>query len=402
MRKFHYVITNEKGARKKGRIHASSKDDAVKKLQNKKFVIISVREDVKKKQWFWQKPHLSFQDKMMFTKHLSTMIRVGISITEALKILMEQTKGRNNRKMYENILKMVESGQTLSDSLRNYEEVFSGLFINMVATGEEGGTLDEVLEYLDQQLEKEYDLRKKIISAFIYPAVIISITLILALGVVIFIIPKISEIFTSFNMDLPLPTKILIGVSTFMVEKPLQTIGLLAALILVSSFLFKTKHLKPFWHRIVLRLPVFGKLLVYANLARFARTLNSLMQAGVPITKALLVVANMFTNDMYKKATVRGQAKVEKGGQLGPAFEGNGKLFPPLVTKMLFIGEKSGSLETATDHLAALYERNVDSLTKNLSVLLEPILLVFMGGLIGGVAISIILPIYQLPNLLAS
>ena len=151
-----------------------------------------------------------------------------------------------------------------------------------------------------------------------------------------------------------------------------------------------------------MHLPVFGKLLIYANLARFARTLHSLMEAGVPITKALLVVSNMFTNDMYKTATIKAQAKVEKGGQLGPAFEGNGKLFPMLVTKMLFIGEKSGSLETATDHLAGLYEKNVDSLTKNLSVLLEPILLVFMGGLIGGVAISIILPIYQLPNLLAS
>jgi type IV pilus assembly protein PilC len=401
MRRFHYTVTNEKGARKKGAIHASSEKDAVEKLQKKGLLVISVREDVKKKQWFWQRPRLSFQEKVMFTKHLATMIRVGISITEALQILKDQAKSKNNRKMYENITKMVESGQTLSDSLRNYEDVFSSIFINMVATGEEGGTLDQVLEYLDKQLEKEYDLRKKIFSAFVYPAVIIAITILLVLGVVIFIIPKIAEIFTSFNADLPLPTRILIGTSTFMIQHPFQTIAMTLGTIGISSFLLKTKHLKPFWHRLVLHLPVFGKLLVYANLARFARTLHSLMEAGVPITKALLVVSNMFTNDMYKKATEKGQAKVEKGGQLGPAFEGNGKLFPTLVTKMLFIGEKSGSLETATEHLAVLYEKNVDSLTKNLSVLLEPILLVFMGGLIGGVAISITLPIYQLPNLLS-
>lgn len=402
MKRFYYTVTNKSGAREKGSMNAASKNDATIKLQEKGFVVISVREEVKKKEWFWERPKLSFKDKLMFTKHLATMIRVGISITEALKILIEQTRQPNNKKMYENISRMVESGQTLSDSLRNYEGVFSSIFINMVETGEEGGTLDQVLAYLDVQLEKEYELRRKIFSAFVYPAVIVGITIMMTLGVVVFIIPKIAEIFTSFDVQLPLPTRILIGLSTFMVDHPFKTLLIVGGVIGLTVTSLKMKALKPFWHRLVLRLPVFGRLLVYSNLARFSRTLHSLMEAGVPISKGLLVVANMFTNDMYKKAVEKAQKKVERGGQLGQAFEGNGKLFPLLVTKMLYVGEKSGSLETATEHLAIMYERDVDGLTKNLSVMLEPILLVFMGVLIGGVAISIILPIYQLPNLLSS
>ena len=159
MKLFYYVITNKNGAKEKGSLHGAGQQDVITKLQEKGYTVISVREEVKKNRWFWEKPHLSFQDKMMFTKHLATMIRVGISITEALKIVIGQTKNKNNRKMFEDVTKMVESGQALSDSLRNYDDVFSPLFINMIATGEEGGTLDQVLDYLDKQLEKEYDLR---------------------------------------------------------------------------------------------------------------------------------------------------------------------------------------------------------------------------------------------------
>ncbi|MDP2624783.1 MAG: type II secretion system F family protein, partial [Candidatus Peregrinibacteria bacterium] len=160
------------------------------------------------------------------------------------------------------------------------------------------------------------------------------------------------------------------------------------------------KFLKPFWHRVALRLPVFGKLLIYVNLARFSRTMNSLLQAGIPITESLDIVKSMIGNSVYRRAIEQARDKVEQGGKLGESFLEEERLFPPLVSKMIFIGEKTGSLEKTTDHLAKLYENNVDSITKNLTVLLEPLLLVFMGVLIGGVAVSIILPIYQLPSLI--
>lgn len=400
-KRFKYKLGDKLGAESKGMIEAETERDAIKRLTRVGHNVISIHEVRQGGLPFWEKPSLSFEDKMLFTKHLATMLRAGITITEALQILGSQTVQARNRQMYESIRRSVEAGQSLSESMKVYDFVFSDLFINMIETGEKSGTLDQILDYLDEQLDKEYDLRKKVISAFIYPAVILSITLMLSLGIVFFIMPKITKIFTSFDIVLPLPTRILIGFSSLLTEKPLLTFGTAALLVLAAVLLLKWKALKPFWDWISLHLPVFGRVLHYANLARFSRTLTSLLQAGMPVTKALNVISTMMTNTQYKEAVKNSAAKVEQGGQLGEAFEGQEKLFPMLAVKMLYVGERTGSLETTMKQLALLYERNVDSLTRNLTVLLEPLLLVFMGVMVGGVAISIILPIYQLPNLLS-
>lgn len=400
-KRFKYKLGDKAGAEGKGIIEADNETEAIKKLTVLGHAVISIREISSGGLAFWEKPNLSFEDKLLFTKHLATMLRAGITITESLQILASQTTQTRNRQMYESIVRSVKAGQSLSESMKVYDYVFSDLFINMIATGEKSGTLDQILDYLDEQLDKEYDLRKKVISAFIYPAVILSITMMLSLGIVFFIMPKITKIFSSFEITLPLPTRILIGFSSMMTDKPLLTFGAAVLILATAVFLLKWKTLKPFWDWVSLHLPVFGRVLHYANLARFARTLTSLLQAGMPITKALNVISTMMTNTLYKNAVKNSAAKVEQGGQLGEAFEGEEKLFPILVVKMLYVGEKTGSLETTMKQLALLYERNVDGLTRNLTVLLEPILLVFMGMMVGGVAISIILPIYQLPNLLS-
>ncbi len=400
-KRFKYKLSDKVGEGAKGLIEAESETEAIKRLTASGHSVISIREVRQSGMPFWEKPSLSFQDKMLFTKHLATMLRAGITITEALQILASQTEQARNRQMYENIVRSVKAGQSLSESMRVYDFIFSDLFINMIATGEKSGTLDKVLDYLDEQLDKEYDLRKKVISAFIYPVVILSITMMLSLGIVFFIMPKITKIFSSFEITLPLPTRILIGFSTLLTDKPLITFGAFFMFIALMVFLLKWKVLKPFWDWLSLHTPVFGRVLHYANLARFSRTLTSLLQAGMPVTKALNVISTMMTNTLYKEAIKNSAAKVEQGGQLGEAFEGQEKLFPVLAVKMLYVGEKTGSLETTMNQLALLYERNVDGLTRNLTVLLEPLLLVFMGMMVGGVAISIILPIYQLPNLLS-
>ncbi|MEK9160407.1 MAG: type II secretion system F family protein [Patescibacteria group bacterium] len=400
-KRFKYKLGDKVGVEAKGILEAESETDAIKKLTALGHSVISIREISSGGLSFWEKPSLSFEDKLLFTKHLATMLRAGITITESLQILASQTTQTRNREMYESIVRSVKAGQSLSESLKVYDTVFSDLFINMIATGEKSGTLDQILDYLDEQLDKEYELRKKVISAFIYPAVILSITMMLSLGIVFFIMPKITKIFSSFEITLPLPTRLLIGFSSLMTDKPLITFGAAALMLAGAVFLLKWKRLKPFWDWVSLHLPVFGRVLHYANLARFARTLTSLLQAGMPITKALNVISTMMTNTLYKNAVKNSAAKVEQGGQLGEAFEGQEKLFPILVVKMLYVGEKTGSLETTMKQLALLYERNVDGLTRNLTVLLEPLLLVFMGMMVGGVAISIILPIYQLPNLIS-
>jgi type IV pilus assembly protein PilC len=319
---------------------------------------------------------------------------------ERLRVALQQALTAEQLQLApEKLLKLVRACEgALGEDLSFADQTYEG---HPKANAAVSGTLDQILDYLDEQLDKEYDLRKKVISAFIYPAVILSITLMLSLGIVFFIMPKITKIFTSFDIVLPLPTRILIGFSTLLTEKPLLTFGTAIVLVVGGVSLLRWKALKPFWDWVSLHLPVFGRVLHYANLARFSRTLTSLLQAGMPVTKALNVISTMMTNTQYKEAVKNSAAKVEQGGQLGEAFEGQEKLFPMLAVKMLYVGERTGSLETTMKQLALLYERNVDSLTRNLTVLLEPLLLVFMGVMVGGVAISIILPIYQLPNLLS-
>jgi type IV pilus assembly protein PilC len=270
----------------------------------------------------------------------------------------------------------------------------------MIAVGEKSGTLVEVLGYLKEQLEKEYELRRKVVSAFVYPGVIISITVMMIFGITIFIMPKILKIFSSFDVVLPLPTRILMGFTELVTEEPIKFFVSLVVIFAVCYFSLRAKMLQPFWNRILLNLPVFGKIVIYMNLARFSRSLFSLLKAGVPINKGLDITSRMFTNSSYKDIVSHARERVEQGASLEEALSGHTKLFPILVIKMLTVGEKTGNLEETTEHLAKMYEQNLDGITKNLSVLLEPILLVFMGVLVGGVAIAVILPIYQLPNMI--
>lgn len=401
MPKFDYVVSDTSGRKKEGTIRATNKVSATDKLREKNEIIISVTEREGIDFLSFLKPSMSLEDKITFTKSLATMIKVGITITEAFEIILDQTRSAGQRKMFENILDRIRTGQSLASSMRKYDTVFSNLYVNMVETGEESGNLEKVMQRLTVQLEKEYELRKRVTSALIYPAVIVSITVLMAVGIVIFIMPKITKIFERFDFTLPLPTRMLIGFSDFLTDHTLLAIAGLGLIVGGLIFVFKLRVLKPFWHTVFLKLPVFGSILVEANVARLARTMNSLLEAGVPVSEGLKMTGDMLDNVLYKTSLEEVSEKVEKGGGIGENLEKDTKLFPQLATKMIYIGEKTGSLEVTTRHIAELYERNVENKTKNLSVLLEPFLLVFMAVMVGGIAMSIVLPIYQLPNLLS-
>jgi type II secretory pathway component PulF len=401
MKKFTYVVTNQSGQKQKGLLLSGSTESAKNELQNKGFMILTLEEKKETSFGYFSRPHLSLDDKLFFASNLATLVGAGITLTESLQILIEQTTVPRAKAMFEDLLHMVSAGQTLSDSMNMYPEVFSDIFINMVSIGEKSGSLVEALTYLKIQLEKEAELRKKVISAFIYPGVIVSITLMLVFGLTFFIMPKVLTIFASFDMDLPLPTRILIGFTELVTQKPIQFFGVSGLVIGLFIWLIKWKKAKTFWHYVVVNTPVFGRILIYLNLARFSRSLFSLLKAGVPISKSMEIVSKMFTDCVYAAIVKHARERVDQGASLEEALSGYPKLFPVLVVKMLTVGEKTGNLEETTEHLANMYEQNLDSLTKNLSVLLEPILLVFMGVLVGGVAIAVILPIYQLPNMIS-
>ncbi|MEK7145767.1 MAG: type II secretion system F family protein, partial [Patescibacteria group bacterium] len=360
MKYFRYVVTNGQGKKERGKILATSEEEAIQKLKRDGKWVVGLVEQKKASQSIIDRPSLSFESKLMFTKHLATMIDAGINLTEAFNILIEQTPRGANKKMFENIFKMISAGETLSMSLRQYPRIFSEIFVNMVSIGEKSGSLSETLQYLDEQMEKEYELRKKVVGAFIYPAVIVVITLLLTLGIVVFIMPKISKIFTSFDVALPLPTRILIASSDLLTTHPLKVIGVTILTVVIISQLFRIRKLGVLWRRIWLFMPVFGKILISMNLARFSRTMNSLLKAGVPITQALDITSKVFTDPSYQKIIDEARRKVEQGSTVYEALQDQGRLFPTLAIKMLNVGEKTGQLEKTTGHLAKLYEHQVD------------------------------------------
>lgn len=400
MKKFSYVITDRIGKKQKGELYAPTQESALQELKEKGLLVLKLEESKEEKLPFWKKPSLAFQDKLLMASHLATMVGAGLTLTEALKILLEQTTAPNNRAMYEDMIHRINAGQTLSDALMQYPNVFSSIFINMVAVGEKSGSLQDVLGYLEQQLEKEYDLRQKVVGAMIYPAVIVGLTLFMVFAIVFFIMPKILKIFEAFDVGLPLPTRILIGFTHLLTDSPLLVFGGMFSVLGLMAFLWTLPKVKELLYVVSLRLPVFGKLLISVSMARLGRSLNSLLKAGVPINKALDITSSLFSNHVYADIFSLARERVEKGSSLEDALSGNLRLVPILVVKMLAVGEKTGNLEETTSHVARLYEQRVDGITRNLSTLIEPILLVFMGALVGGVALSVILPIYQLPNLI--
>jgi type IV pilus assembly protein PilC len=403
MSKYTYILKDELGRKKEGTVFGANvvvATEKVKELKDDSQYIIAVREVQPKKYWIFNRPKLKLQEKIIFINSLSTMLKVGVVLTEALEIVVQQTRKPASRKMFEDILNMVKSGQSFSKSLAKYDYVFSEITVNMIATGEENGTMDEIMEYICMQMEKEYEMQKKVVSALIYPVVIMSITVMMALGIVVFIMPKITRIFSSFKIDLPLPTKLLIGFSDLLTKQTVWVILGTAGFIFLASFLIKFKPFRPFWHRLYLKIPVMGSIIRAANIARFARTFNSLLMSGTAMTKSMQILQNVFTNVVYRDALKKTAEIMEKGGKVGESLEQFPKQFPVLVTKMIYIGEKTGSLNVTTDRIAEMFEKDVDNKTKNLSVMLEPFLLVLMGLMVGGIALSIILPIYQLPNMI--
>ncbi len=401
MKKFTYLVTDAKGKKIKGSLYSPNQESALQELKGKGNLILTLKEAAEEKLPFWKRPSLSFQDKLLLCTDLSTMVGAGLTLTESMQILLEQTKVPQNRAMYEDIIHRINAGQSLSESLAYYPTVFPSIFINMISVGEKSGSLQEVLGYLQIQMEKEYELRQKVTGAMIYPAVIVTLTLLMVTGIVFFIMPKILKIFDSFDVVLPLPTRILLGVTHLMTDKPLVVIGSIALAIGGLVFLFSIHQVQQFFRKLMLYMPIFGKLIVSVSMARFTRNLYSLLKSGVPINKALGITSTLYKDQFYIDFFTSAREQVEKGVSLEKAISGNERLCPLLVVKMLAVGEKTGNLEDTTDHVAKLYEQQVDGITRNLSTLVEPLLLVFMGALVGGVALSVILPIYQLPNMIS-
>ncbi|HEX3095564.1 MAG TPA: type II secretion system F family protein [Patescibacteria group bacterium] len=337
------------------------------------------------------------QEQILFAKRLSLLVKAGVPIMQALNMLHKQTKSKSAQLIFSHLLKGVEQGQNLSSTLRNkYERLVGEFTINIIEVGEVSGTLQQNLLYLADELQKKQALRRKVVNAMVYPVFIVVATVGITILLTVFVFPKILPIFASFpSFQLPITTRILIFVSHAMLTY--WYLFLIGTVAVIGGFIggMRTKKFRRFIHQYILKVPVFGGLLKSYYLATICRTFGILLKSNVPIVKAVNITAQATTNVYYREKLVEVADYIKEGGQLSAILLMYPKIFPALTAQMVEVGETTGSLSNSLMFLSDMYENEVDDITKNLSSVMEPALMVFIGLLVGFVAISIITPIYS-------
>jgi len=336
------------------------------------------------------------KEKLFFVQHLSIMLKAGISLSSAIKTLSTQSSNKLFAKILTEISGNVEKGVSFTESLRPHEKIFGELFINMIEAGELSGKLEEVLKKLFIQIKKQHELISKVKGALTYPAVIIFAMGGIGIFMMIFVIPKITEMLTSFDVKLPLPTRVLIFISTNLVNHGLIVLGVvIIALSLLIKFL-NTEKGRFLFHNILINLPIIAPIIKMINLAQFSRTISSLLKTDIAIIKCFQITSNVLGNVQYRVALTDMSESIKKGGQINEVIKQYPKLFPPTVTQMISVGEQTGELDTILEELAEFYENEVDQIMSNLPAIIEPILILILGVAIGGMAASIVMPMYSI------
>jgi len=329
---------------------------------------------------------------------LSVMIKAGFSLNKALQVLILQTKNRRFVKVITEIEQDVRKGTAFGDALAKYPDIFSDLFVNMVKVGEASGNIEGNLKLLAVQMKKDHDLRSGIKSAMMYPAVILIAMLAIGTGMMIFVVPNLISVFEELNAELPFATRMVIFISKFLSAQWWLVILVLVFLIIGFRLILRTKEGIRMLDNMILKMPIFGNISKEINSARMARTLSSLIESGVSIVKALEVSAGTLTNSLFSESLILASKEVQKGQPLSQSLAASPNLFLPIVTQMIQVGEETGTLGEITKRLAEFYEEEVANVTKGLSTIIEPILMVIIGAAVGFFAISMIQPMYSMMN----
>jgi type IV pilus assembly protein PilC len=341
------------------------------------------------------------KDKAMavFTRQFSTMIDAGLPLVQCLNILAAQSESRNLRGVTTDIARHVEEGATLAEALRKHPRTFNDLFTNMVEVGEAGGILDVIFQRLAAYIEKAAALKRKVKGALVYPAAIISVAVLVIIFMLTFVIPTFAAIFKDMGAELPLPTRIVIGLSDFVRGYILLLIaGFVGCVFAVRSY-YRTENGRSIIDALLLKVPIFGPLVRKVAVARFTRTLGTLVQSGVPILEGLRITATTAGNKVIEKAVFQCRISVTQGKTVADPLKTSG-VFPPMVTQMIAVGEQTGSLDAMLSKIADFYDDEVDTAVNTLTSLLEPIMIVVLGGIVGGLVIAMYLPIFKLVTLI--
>ncbi len=338
---------------------------------------------------------VTLTQKALFAKHMAVMLRSGLTITEALHTAIDTSSGRLKQIMKE-VEQSVQAGKPLSTALAGYQDVFSDLFVNVVYVGEASGTLVENLENLAVQIEKERDLRAKLLGAMIYPIIVFSATFILSLVLAFVVLPKLIPLFQGLKVQLPLSTRILIAMAGFIENHVFLIVGSVFGTLAGLTFLVRQRFVRPITHYVLLKIPLIGPVVHDVNLVLFARTLRMLLTSGLNIDETIEIAHNAVSNHYYQQALRDVSRAIRTGTKLSQNLARYNDLFPPLVSRMVRVGEESGQLEETLSYLESFYEKEVDNSTKTLSIAIEPVLLLVLGLGVGFLALSIITPIYSI------
>ena len=392
-----WVAETKKGRKLKGELEAASEQIARAQLRKRNLKILKLKP--KPKDLFaniaFMQPKVTNKDIVIFTRQFSTMIDAGLPLVQGLNILAEQAENPTFRSILKQITKDVEGGSTLAEAMKKHPKIFSELFVNLIAAGEVGGILDTILQRLATFIEKAEDLKSKIKGALTYPIVVLIIAFIVIAVILIFVIPVFQDMFSSFGSALPAPTQLVVNMSDFMKS---NIIYIIPAIILIG-FVFKqyrnTKGGRKTTDAISLKLPVFGDLLKKTAVARFTRTLGTMLSSGVPILDSLEIVAKTAGNVVIEEIIYEVRGSIAEGQTIAEPLSEN-DVFPGMVIQMISVGEATGALDTMLEKIADFYDKEVDAAVDALTAMLEPLLMLFLGGAIGGLVIAMYLPIFSM------
>ncbi|MEK7316292.1 MAG: type II secretion system F family protein [Candidatus Eisenbacteria bacterium] len=387
-----------------GEMESNTQDEALTALRKKRIIITSVREKPKgfKMELPGMGPGVTTRDLAIFTRQFATMINAGLPLVQCLDILSKQTEKEPFRQVIAAVMREVEAGNTLAESLGKKENqgVFDELFVNMVEAGEAGGILDEILMRLATFIEKAEALKRKVQGAMVYPGVVMTVALVATSFMLIFIIPTFARMFTGFGAELPLPTKIVMGLSSFLRSYWWALLlGIVGTGVGIQRYyLTERGHLEI--DRLLLKIPVLGDVLRKGAVARFTRTLGTLISSGVPILTGLEITARTAGNRVIQEAIMAARASIREGETIAAPLR-ESKVFPPMVVQMISVGEETGALDDMLTRIADFYDSEVDTAVDALTSLIEPIMIVFMGGIVGGMVVAMYLPMFKLINVVA-
>jgi type IV pilus assembly protein PilC len=388
---------NQYGEKRKGEVEAPDQAAAlahVKRMRITDPVVKEKPKDLLESIPFFQ-PRVTDKDIVVFTRQLATMIDAGLPLVQCLEILSKQQENSTFKRTIGEIQADVEAGTTFADSMRKHPKVFDNLYSNMIEAGETGGILDTILNRLALFMEKTMALKKKIKGAMTYPAICLAISVLILVVILVFVIPVFEEMFSQMDAALPVPTMIVVGLSNAFKEHLLWIILPIILLIYIFKKVYSTEKGRYRIDQFFLRLPVVGILIRKVAVAKFTRTLSTMLQSGVPILEALQVVAKTAGNKVIERAVFRvGDAIAEGRPMAEPLMESG--VFPNMVVQMINVGESVGALDTMLEKIADFYDEEVDTAVANLTAMIEPFMMVFLGGMIGTLVVAMYLPIFEM------